>query len=95
MDDKQRSRLDFPQFSNFIPRNCERPDEPHPVIDGKTHELPQISIQDVLKARDNSPQRTVFKVLGIVFEEVVVFSKFVLNFTNQKLSPLNQNVLRN
>lgn len=93
VDNDHRCGLDFPQLTLVELGNGKALDEGNPVLDGDTYELTQVSVHDVLKAIDDALKRRGFVVCAISFEEVMVFAKLVLDFTNEEVTPLNQHVL--
>ena len=45
--------MDLPEFTLFVIRKGERLDERRPVFNGGLDEVPQVRVEDVLKASDD------------------------------------------
>ena len=93
VDDDHGSSLDFPKLVQVLLGEGKALNKGNPVLDGDANELTEVGVHDVLKAIDDALKRRGFIVSTVSFEEVVIFAKFVLDLTNEEVTPLNQHVL--
>jgi hypothetical protein len=79
----------LPKFTLFSARNGKRFHKCNPVFNGNSNEFSEVGVHNIFEAGDNSLQGACFVVGSIGLKEIVVLPQFVLDFTNEEITPLN------
>jgi hypothetical protein len=87
------SFIDSPELIVAEVRVGEILDKINVVIDGKLDKISKVGVQNVVKPSNDSLKWVLGIDILVSFEEVMVLSKLILDFSNEEVSPLNHNIL--